>query len=319
MKLGTVSLRNPFLLAPMAEFTNAAMRRLAIVHGAALVVTEMVVGMHLVRKPEDAHILLNHSPGERPIAVQLAAGDPDEAAGATEVVNEWGFDLLDLNLGCSVRRIVSGGMGTGLACDRDRLEKVLKAMIRHSRTPVTVKMRTGPDETSETAVDLARLCEDLGVAAVTVHGRHARQGYRGRSDPEAIARVARAVSIPVIANGDVKTPEDAVALLRNTDGVGVMIGRGALGNPWIFERSARLLETGDPGSEPSFDEVRLVMLEHYRGLVDEKGRNTANLLFRKQTSFYAKRTPHPRRLRQAIHFAGKEDDLASVIEEMVRL
>jgi len=319
MNIGPIQLRSPFFLAPMAGYTNSSMRRMCIEHGASLVYTEMVVAVHLVRSPKDQRWLLRYDASEHPIIAQLAAAEPEAATRATEIVNELGFDGVDLNLGCSVRRIASreAGMGSGLAADPDRVCEVLTAMVKASRIPVTVKMRSGPDEKSETAPALAKLCEDSGVAAVAVHARTVRQAYRGDADPAVIARVKAAVTIPVIASGGIRTAQDAVAMLRATGADAVMIARGAMGNPWIFQHASHILATGSAPPRPALAEVRRVMLRHYELLFQEKGRFYANLLFRKQTSYYAKLAPRPKQLRQAIHKAASDEDLTRIIREML--
>ena len=316
MKIGAFQIKSPFFLAPMAGYTCSSMRRVCIAHGAGLVATEMAVAMHLVRAPKETmHLLHYDEPTEHPIVAQLATWDVESAGEATRIIAQLGFDGVDLNLGCSVRRMVSGGMGSALAGNPKRLRAVLDAMVKATDLPVTAKLRSGPDAETETAPEVAKLCEDCGVSAVAVHGRHAGQAYRGTADWNVIARVKSAVGIPVIGNGDVKTADDALRMMRETDCDAVMIGRGAMGNPWIFERAMHLLNTGELPPSPAFDEVRDVMLRHYALLLEEKGRHYANLLFRKQTSFYAKRAPHPRRLRQAVHSAGNDDDLSVVIRE----
>lgn len=319
MRIGTLHPRNPFFLAPLAGYSCSSMRRVCIEHGAGCVVTEMVVAMHLLRAPEETMRILHYDEAtEHPIVAQLAAWDADSARDATHVLEQLGFDGVDLNLGCSVRRITSGGMGSALAAEPKRLRTVLTALVKATRLPVTVKMRTGPDAHTVTAPEVARVCADAGARAVTVHGRHAKQAYRGKADWDVIARVKASVNVPVIGNGDVKCPEDALRMITETGCDAVMIGRGAMGNPWIFERTAHLLTTGEVSPQPAFDEVRETMLRHYALLIEEKGRHYANLLFRKQTSFYARLAPHPRRLRQAVHNAGKDDDLSVVIREHVR-
>jgi nifR3 family TIM-barrel protein len=286
--------------------------------GAGIVYTEMTVAMHLVRAPEETMRRLRYHESERPVFAQLAVGDVASAVDATKLVEQLGFNGVDLNLGCSVRRLLSGGMGSALAADPPRLAKILSAVVQATRLPVTVKMRSGPDARTETASEIARLSEDCGAAGVAVHGRHARQGYRGKSDTDVIARVKASVTVPVIGNGDIRTPADAVDMLTQTGCDAVMIGRGAMGNPWIFRRATALLETGEVPHRPSVDEARNAMLKHYHLLVEERGRHYANLLFRKQTSSYAKLAPHPRRMRQAVHSAGKDDDLSIVIDVLMR-
>jgi len=293
MNIGPIQPRSPFFLAPMAGYTNSSMRRICIEHGASLVYTEMVVAVHLVRSPKDQRWLLRYDASEHPIIAQLAAAEAEYAARATEIVNELGFDGVDLNLGCSVRRIASreAGMGSGLAAHPERVREVLTAMVKASRIPVTVKMRSGPDAKTETAPALAKLCEDSGAAAVAVHGRSAEQAYRGAAD--------------------------AVRMLRDAGADAVMIARGAMGNPWIFRHASHILATDSAPPRPPIAELRRVMLRHYDLLFKEKGRFYANLLFRKQTSYYAKLAPHPKQLRQAIHGAGSETDLSPVIREML--
>jgi len=318
MNIGSIEPRNPFFLAPMAGYTCSSMRRVCIEHGAGLVTTEMTVAMHLVRAPAETMPILRYDEAsEHPIVAQLAAADAESAAEAARVLYELGFDGIDLNLGCSVRRIVSSGMGSALAAEGPRLRDVLTGMVKAVKLPVTVKIRSGPDETTETAPEVATLCEDCGASAVAVHARHARQGYRGKADWGVIRRVKETVRIPVIGNGSVRTPEDAVRMMEETGCDAVMVARGAMGNPWIFERASHLMRKGEVPPKPSFDEVRSVMLRHYALLVEEKGRHYANLLFRKQTSYYAKFAPHPGQLRRAVHNAGTDDDLSTVIDALL--
>ena len=318
MNIGPLQPRNRFFLAPMAGYTCSSMRRVCVEHGAGLVYTEMVVAVHLIRSPKDQHWLLRHDPSERPIIAQLALAEADAARRATEIVNELGFDGVDLNLGCSVRRIVSAGMGAALAADLPRLRGVLCAMVKASGVPVTVKMRSGPDARTETAGEVARLSEGCGASAVAVHARTAGQAIRGEADLSVIARVKQSVGIGVIGNGGIRTAADALDMLRRTGCDAVMIARGALGNPWIFRRAAQLLAAGTLPPRPTAADVRRTMLRHYKLLVEEKGRHYANLLFRKQTSYYAKLTAHPRQLRRAIHNAAKDADLSTVIRQHVR-
>ncbi len=317
MNIGPVKTRSPFLLAPMAGYTNSSMRRICVEHGAALVYTEMVVAMHLIRAPKDQRWLLKFEPSERPIFAQLAAADPESAARGTAIVSDMGFDGVDLNLGCSVRRIAGGEMGSGLARDFDRVRAALSAMVKATRLPVTAKFRSGPDAKSEAAPALARLCEDCGAAAVAVHGRSAAQAYLGEADWSVIARTKAAVTIPVIGSGSVRSAQDAVRMLKETGCDAVMIARGAMGNPWIFKHAAQLLATGTLPPKPAVAELRRVMLKHYEMLLAEKGRRYANMLFRKQASYYAKYAPHPSEVRHAVHQAGNDEDLTRVLRDVV--
>jgi tRNA-dihydrouridine synthase B len=303
----------------MAGYTNSSMRRVCVENGANLVYTEMIVALHLIRAPKDQRWLLRYEPSEHPVIAQLAVADAENAARATALISDLGFDGVDLNLGCSVRRIASNdvGMGSGLAAHPDRVRKVLDAMVKASRIPVTVKMRSGPDEKTETAPTLAKLCQDSGAAAVAVHARSAKQAYRGDADPAVIVRVKAAVTVPVIASGGIRTPQDAVNMLRLTGADAVMIARGAMGNPWIFHHASHILATDSPPPRSPLAEVRRVMLRHYDLLFKEKGRFYANLLFRKQASYYAKLAPHPKLLRQAIHTASSDADLSPILREML--
>lgn len=316
MNIGSIKTRSPFLLAPMAGYTNSSMRRICIEHGAGLVYTEMVVALHLIRQPRDQAWLLRHDPSERPIIAQIAVSTAEDAARAVNIINDMGFDGVDLNLGCSVRRIASGEMGSALAKDFDRVRAIVTAMVKASRIPVTVKMRRGPDGKTETAGDLAQLCEDSSAAAVAVHGRTAEQAYRGEADWSAIARVKARISIPVIGSGSVRTAQDAVRMLKETGCDAVMVARGAMGNPWIFRQAGQLLATGTLPPPPSVAECRRVMLRHYEMLMNEKGRFYANLLFRKQATYYSHYTAHPKAFRQAIHASKRDEDLTRVIREM---
>ncbi len=316
MNIGNLKTRTPFFLAPMAGYTNSSMRRICVEHGAALVYTEMVVAMHLIRAPKDTKWLLKFEPSERPIIAQLAVSDPEAAARGTNICESMGFDGVDLNLGCSVRRIAGGEMGSGLAKDFDRVREVLTAMVKATYLPVTVKFRSGPDASNETAPALAKLCQECGAKAVAVHGRSAAQAYLGEADWSVIARTKQAVSIPVIGSGSVRSAEDAVRMMNETGCDGVMIARGAMGNPWIFKQAAHILATGTLPPKPAAAEVRRVMLKHYELLVDEKGRRYANMLFRKQTSYYAKLLPRAKDLRQAVHEAGNDEDVAKIIRAL---
>ena len=241
LTIGTVQLDGRFIMAPMAGVTDRAFRQICREHGAALTVSEMISTKALLFQDKKTRTLLSLAPNEVPGCIQIFGSDPESMAdGARKAQEISGAAIVDINMGCPAPKIVRGGDGSALMRTPETAEAVIRAVVEAVHVPVTVKFRKGWDGDNENFLDFARMAESCGAAAVTIHGRTREQMYAGKADWDAIAAVKRAVSIPVIANGDVFSEQDAIAILEHTGADGVMIGRGALGNPWLFERCRAL-------------------------------------------------------------------------------
>lgn len=312
LDIGGVCLDNNLILAPMAGVTDLSYRRLCKEQGCGLVVTEMVSAKAVLYKNRNTQELLRIRDEERPAAVQLFGSDPEVMGEIAAVVSEGNCDLLDVNMGCPVPKIVNNGEGSALMREPKRVEAILTAMVKKSKKPVTVKIRKGFSDALVNAVEIARIAEGCGVAAVAVHGRTREQFYSGKADWEIIRQVKEAVKIPVLGNGDVTGPREAKALLEMTGCDGVMVGRGAKGNPWIFSRIVHYLETGELLPGPTISEIRKMILRHGRMLAEDKGEYTAMREMRKHMAWYTSGLPHSAALRNEIN-------LVETLEEMVGL
>lgn len=287
-KIGPIQLSGPAVLAPMAGVCNLAFRLLCKEQGAALVCSEFVSAKALVMGNEKSRQMLAVDPRERPVSIQIFGNNPEDVHRAAAAVEEAGADIVDFNMGCPVPKVIKAEAGAALMRKPEKAQAIIEAMVKAVSIPVTVKMRAGWDERSIDAVDLARRFEDVGVAAIAVHGRTRDQFRSGMANWDIIARVKEAVQIPVFGNGDVTTPELAEKMLRHTGCDGVMIGRGALGNPWIFGRVHQYLRTGVVPPEPTLAERVAMAKRHLRLLAELKGEHTAVREMRRHAPSYFK-------------------------------
>lgn len=269
--IGNVPIQGKAILAPMAGVSDIAYRLLAKEHGASMVCTEMVSAMGIKYKNERTHELLRMEAVEHPVSMQIFGSNPEAIALGAKVVVDAGADIVDINMGCPVKKVVSSGDGSALMKTPDLAARVAEAAVKAVDVPVTVKMRIGWDDDHINVVDFAKRIESTGIAAVAVHGRTREQMYMGRADWSYIKAVKDSLSIPVIGNGDVWTPEDALRMMRETGCDAVMIGRGAQGNPWIFERTNHYLRTGELRPEPTYLERLDMLLKHFELLCRYKG------------------------------------------------
>ena len=299
MKIGSLVLDNPLILAPMAGITQLPFRRLAREAGCALVVTEMVSVKGLVHgSKKTAEILVSH-PSERPLSAQIFGADPEVMKEASQRVQGIGADIIDVNLGCSVRKVVRQGAGAALMREPEMLETILKAIRSAVSLPLTVKMRTGWEPSGEQAIRAARIAEDCGVDAVAIHPRTAIQGFGGSADWSLIARLKDSVSIPVIGNGDIKGPDDVLRMQRETGCDGVMIGRASIGNPWIFTQALDLIHSRPP-EWPDLTKRLETVLRYIEYSVDHFGEERAVLMMRSRLGWFTKGLPHSSRFRATI-------------------
>ena len=260
MKLGSVAIAHPFTLAPMEEHTSYPLRRLMKQFGASLVCTERVDAVDVARRDRRALRLLYTKTDERPRAGQISGGDPAVMAEAARVVEEQGFDIVDLNFECPIKRLLNRGEGGALMGDPAAIERIASAVVKVVSIPVTLKLRTGPSAEEETAPEIAQRAQDAGAAGVELHARSVAQSYVGPADWSSVTRLKQAVSIPVFASGSIRTPEDALRLLDETGADGAAIGRGCLGNPWIFREALALRQGGVRPAAPSPTERARVLL-----------------------------------------------------------
>jgi len=287
MQAGPVRIEGNVLLSPLCGVTDSPFRGLAKRHGAAMVFCEMTSSDGLVRKNPKTYELLEYRPEERPIGAQLCGSDPEVMAEAARICEGLGFDILDLNYGCPVRKVIAREAGAAMLTDLDRLERVTSAVVKAVTLPVTAKIRMGWDQSSTNAPEVAKVLERSGVHWIAVHARSRSEKFAGKAHWEVIRDVKQATALPVIGNGDVKTPEDAQRMVAETGCDAVMVGRGSFGNPWLFGRAQRLLDGGDPGPEPNARERIETAIEHLHQVAAKKG-DYASTLMRKHVAWYVR-------------------------------
>ena len=314
MQIGNVKLENRLVLAPMAGVTDLPFRLLCREQGAGLVCMEMVSAKALSYHNKNTERLLEVEEREHPVSLQLFGSDPGIISDMAREMEDRPFDILDLNMGCPVPKVVNNGEGSALLKQPALVEEIVKRTVRAIRKPVTVKIRKGFDEKHINAVEIARIVESAGAAAIAIHGRTREQYYSGRADWEIIRQVKEAVSIPVIGNGDVDSPRAAKAMLEETGCDGIMIGRAARGNPWIFRQTETFLETGQIPEGPSLPEVCHMMLRHARMQLSYKGTYTGIREMRKHISWYTSGYPHSSRLRAKINSVESLEELEDLLE-----
>lgn len=315
LKIGNVELDSPVALAPMAGVTDLPFRILCREQGCGLMCTEMVSAKALLYKNRNTKPLLETKPEERPVAVQLFGSDPEIMSEMALMLEEGPYDIIDVNMGCPVPKIVNNGEGSALMKNPKLAGEILSAMTRKLKKPVTVKFRKGFNDESVNAVEFAKMAEQSGAAAVAVHGRTREQFYSGKADWDIIRQVKEAVSIPVIGNGDIFTPQDTGRMMEETGCDGVMVARGAKGNPWIFSRIDHYLKTGEVLPKQGPEEVKQMILRHAELLVAFKGEYTAMREMRKHVSWYTAGYPHSAALRNEINLVETMEELAELVLE----
>ena len=292
LKIGNVELENNLILAPMAGVTDLPFRLLCKEQGCGLMYTEMVSAKAILYKNRNTGPLMEVRPEEEPVALQLFGSDPEIVSDIAAQVEDGPYAFIDINMGCPVPKIVNNGEGSALMKNPKLVEEILTALVKKVKKPVTVKFRKGFDDDHINAVEIARIAESCGVSAVAVHGRTRAQFYSGKADWDVIRQVKEAVKIPVIGNGDIFTPEDAKRMLYETGCDGLMIARGAKGNPWIFSRTLHYLETGELLGPPDKEELKETILRHAQLQIQFKGEYLGLCEMRKHLSWYTAGLPH---------------------------
>lgn len=313
MKIGNVELKNRVVLAPMAGVTDLPFRLLCSEQGAGLICMEMVSAKAISFHNKNTEALLETAPEERPVSLQLFGSDPDIISQMAAYIEERPFDILDINMGCPVPKVAGNGEGSALMRNPHLVEQIISKTVRAIRKPVTVKIRKGFTQSEVNAVEIARIAEASGAAAIAVHGRTRDQYYSGSADWEIIHQVKEAVKIPVIGNGDVDSPQKARAMLDQTGCDAVMIGRAARGNPWIFRQVSEYLDTGRLLPPPGQQEVLEMMLRHAKMQLEYKGEYTGIREMRKHVSWYTAGFPNSSRLRAAINMVETYEQLETLL------
>jgi len=314
MKIGNIELKNNLILAPMAGVTDLPFRLIAEKFNPGLVCTEMVSSKALYYGDEKTKQLLKTDGEKRPISMQIFGSDPESMAFAARYVSEIA-DIVDINMGCPAPKVVKNGDGSKLLLDLNKVEEIIKAVVANSKVPVTLKFRKGWDNEHIVACEVAKTAEKNGIAAITIHGRTRDEFYSGKADLDIIKKVKESVNIPVIGNGDVIDEESAKYMLEYTGVDGIAIGRGAMGNPWIFEQIEHYLRTGEKLPRPTNQQKYEILKEHIELVIKEKGEKVALNEMRKHISWYTKNMKDSSSFRNEINHIDNKDELMKKIEE----
>lgn len=313
MKVGNLELKNKVFLSPMAGVTDLPFRLICKEQECGLLYTEMINGKALCYDDENTKKMLKIEKEEHPVAVQIFGSEPDFMGRAAEIMNEYPNEILDINMGCPAPKVVKNGDGSALMKNPKLAEQVLKAVVKNSKKPVTLKIRKGWDDNSVNAVEIAKMAEACGISALAIHGRTREQYYTGKADWDIIADIKKNLNIPVIGNGDVFTIEDSINMLDKTGCDAIMIGRGAQGNPWIFKRINHYMNTGEILPEPTLNEKISTAIKHLKLAVEEHGEYVAVREMRKHIAWYLKGLRNSARLRDEIN---KIEDYQEVVSKL---
>ena len=320
-KIGNVIIKNQVVLAPMASISNSAFRTIAKEMGCGLVVAEMVSDKAICYGSKKTIDMLYMTDFERPISQQIFGSDKDSFVKAAKYIEEnMHPDIIDINMGCPVPKVaISAQAGSALLKNPEKVGEIVKAVAENVKVPVTVKIRSGWDNNSINAIEIAKICEKSGASAITVHGRTRSQGYSGKVDLDIIKKVKESVNIPVIGNGDIKTPVDAKHMLDYTGCDAIMIGRGALGNPWLIKRTIYYLETGKLlEKETTKDRINMIK-KHLEYLLKIKPEKTALLEMRTQAAYYLKAVPSSASIKQEIFKTKTKEEFLKIIDQIKKV
>lgn len=314
MRIGNVKIENPYILAPMAGVTDLPFRLLCSEQGAGLLCMEMISAKALQYKNKNTKALLAIHPQEYPVSLQLFGSDPEIISEMAKQIEELPFQILDINMGCPVPKVVRNGEGSALMKEPKLVYEIVSRTVRAIQKPVTVKIRKGFDDNSVNGVEIAKIVEEAGGAGIAVHGRTREQYYSGKADWEIIRQVKEAVSIPVIGNGDVVSGKMALSMMRQTGCDGVMIGRGAQGNPWIFHELVEYDRTGVIPKRPTRETVKAAMLRHAKMQMEFKGDYLGIREMRKHVAWYTKGMEGAAKLRDAINRVESYEELEELLD-----